>query len=270
LVMALAVLATPAAAAAGDHVAHSTRAPELSAKIDGVRLSAATEPHPLKVVPGQQVTVSLQLRNTTGRSLDVRSVNLEGRIAGLTFFAFDTEVNFDVSKSKSKALSYVLDTTTLKGQATGLVPSSLVLLGPGGATIASTNFVTDVHGSVLSVYGLFGLGIVALTALALVEVLLALAHGRLPLNRWRRGTRFLAAGLGVGGIVVFSASALGKWLPSNAHWFTILAIAAVAGFGLGYLTPTPIPAAGPDDDDDDDEQIDGTPTNLAQLSELST
>ena len=88
----------------------------------------------------------------------------------------------------------------------------------------SEPFVSDIKGSVVSVYGLFGLGILVLTVLGLVEVLLALAHGRLPVNRWRRGIRFLIPGLGVGAVLVFTLSAFGKWLPSNGHWFIILAI----------------------------------------------
>ncbi len=83
------------------------------------------------------------------------------------------------------------------------------------------------------VYGLFGLGIVVLTALAIVELVIARGGGRLPVDRWKRGTRLPVAGLGVGGTLVFSLSAFGKWLPSKAHWFTILGISAVAGLRRG-------------------------------------
>jgi hypothetical protein len=264
-------MAAPAPAGAAGQQHKLTEAPRLVASIDGVRLSRATQADPLRIRPGQKVTVALELTNRGAGPIAVASITFEGRIAGLTFFSFATEVDFDVARNATKDLVYVLDTATLKGQVTGLVPSGLVLSGPGGNTVASEAFVTRMDGSLWSVYGLFGLGIVVLTALALVEVLLALARGRLPQNRWRRGTRFLAAGLGVGGVAVFSASALSKWLPSNGHWFSILGVGAVAGFVVGYLTPTPLPAderEGDEDDEEDGEVSDVAPADLDQLSGL--
>ena len=179
-------------------------------------------------------------------------------MAGLTFFSFDTLVRFAVPPEESKSLAYVLDTTSLKGQATGLVPASLSLSAPSGQLIVSEPFVSNIKGSIISVYGLFGLGILVLTILGFIEALLALAHGRLPLNRWRRGIRFLIPGLGVGAILVFSLSAFSKWLPSNGHWFVILAIFGAAGFVIGYLTPTPpLPGEEGDDEEDEEEEVDG-------------
>jgi hypothetical protein len=230
----------------------------LNASINGAKLADATEAHPVQIVPGKPITIALVVRNGTTRLVPVGSVNLEGRIAGLTFFSFDTLVRFDVPGGQSKSLAYVLDTSSLKGQATGLVPGSLTLSTASGQLIASQPFVSDVKGSVISVYGLFGLGILVLTVLGFIEALLALAHGRLPLNRWRRGIRFLIPGFGVGAILVFSLSAFGEWLPSNGHWFVILAIFGAAGFVIGYLTPTP---PGPDEEDMDreenEEELDG-------------
>ena len=129
--------------------------------------------------------------------------------------------------------------------------------------------MSDINGSLISVYGLFGLGILVLTVLALIEVLLALADGRLPVNRWRRGIRFMVPSLGIGGVLVFTLSAFGKWLPSNGHWFTILAIFAVAGFAvLGYLTPTPLVPGEEDEDDEEDEETDGSAVAPSSVSEI--
>lgn len=282
--LAVLLVAPGGAAAAGKppgakpHTASSAQV--LSASIDNVRLTKATEAHPLVVRPQHGLDVSLTVSNITGHVLDVRSVDLEGHIAGLTFFSFDTEVEFNVARSQHKTLNYVLDAQSLDGQATGLVPSELVLAGAHGNTLASEAFISNVHGSLWSVYGLFGLGIFVLTLLALMEVVLALARGRLPVNRWKRGTRFLGVGMGTGGIFVFSASAVGKWLPSGGHWLVILAIAAAAGFSLGYLTPTPVPPVEVDIDIQESEENlarpegsgsgwgDGTSTRLGGLSEL--
>jgi hypothetical protein len=238
---------SPAPAAASGAVA-------LNASINRTNLAEATEAQPVAIVPGRPITIAFVTHNGTSQSVLVGSVNLEGRVAGLTFFSFDTLVRFDVPAGQSKSLAYVLDTASLKGQATGLVPTSLTLSTPSGRLIVSEPFVSDIKGSVISVYGLFGLGVLVLTALGLVEALLALAHGRLPVNRWRRGTRFLIPGLGVGAILVFTLSAFNKWLPSNGHWLVILAIFGGAGFVIGYLTPTPpMPGEKGAEEEDEDE-----------------
>jgi hypothetical protein len=270
LLASAAVVAAPSMASAVGRASASGGGPvRLTASIDGASLQRATEPHPLQVRPGQEITVEFQLRNSGRTVLSVRSVNLEGHIAGLTFYSFDTEVSFDVPSGGTKSLTYQLDTTSLRGQVTGLVPSSLVLLGPNGGTIASEPFVARMNGSLWSVYGLFGLGILVLTVLALVEVIRALAAGRLPTNRWHRGMRFLAAGIGVGGIAVFSASAAAKWLPSNGHWLVILGVGAVAGFVIGYLTPTPLSGDEGDVEDEEDEEIEGAAGQPAGVNGLT-
>jgi hypothetical protein len=259
-VLVVAFLVPTPAAAAG--------AVALSARLDGTNLARATEANPVRITPGKPLLISLKLQNSTAAAVPVASVDLDGRVAGLTFFSFQTSVSFDVPAGQSKSLAYVLDTTGLKGQATGLVPSSLDVSGPSGQLIASEAFVSNVDGSIVSVYGLFGLGILVLTVLALIELVLALAHGRLPANRWRRGIRFMVPSLGIGGILVFTLSAFGKWLPSNGHWLTILAIFAVVGFAVGYLTPAPLPP----DDEADDEGDDGemgspvvAPTSVSEI-----
>ncbi len=260
LAVAIAMLFAPASALANGTVG-------LNAIINGTNLAGATEAHPVVIVPGRPLSVALVMPNKTSTAVSVGSVNLEGRVAGLTFFSFDTLVRFDVPAGQSKSLAYVLDTVSLKGQATGLVPSSLALSTPSGHLIVSEPFVSNIKGSIVSVYGLFGLGILILTVLGFIEALLALAHGRLPVNRWRRGIRFLIPGLGVGAILVFSLSAFGEWLPSNGHWFAILAIFGAAGFVIGYLTPTP-PVPGEEGDEEDEEQQEVDGPGAAPVSEI--
>jgi hypothetical protein len=239
----------------------------LNATINRTNLARATEARPVQIIPGKPITIALVVRNGTTSPISVGSVNFEGRVAGLTFFSFDTLVRFDVPAGQSKSLAYILDTTSLKGQTTGLVPCSLSLSTASGQLIASQALVSYIKGSIISVYGLFGLGILVLTVLGFIEALLALAHGRLPLNRWRRGIRFLIPGFGVGAILVFSLSAFGEWLPSNGHWFVILAVFGAAGFVIGYLTPTP-PVPGEEDEDEEEEEEELNGPGNSPVSEI--
>jgi hypothetical protein len=90
-------------------VAAATAAVTLNASINGTNLAHATEAAPVPVVPGKPITIALVVHNGTSRPIAVGSVNLEGRVAGLTFFSFDTLVRFAVPPEESKSLAYVLD-----------------------------------------------------------------------------------------------------------------------------------------------------------------
>jgi hypothetical protein len=125
--------------------------------------------------------------------------------------------------------------------------------------VASVSTVTDVRGSLMSVYGLFGIALVVLTALALVDSAFAIARRRLSANRGKRGLRLLAPGLGIGLILAFSASVARLWVPNTGQWLIIAAITAAAFFTLGYLSPTTEPAddepLADDDEFDDDDTV---------------
>ena len=97
--------------------------------------------------------------------------------------------------------------TSVGSQATGLIVATITLLGTNGAGLASQTLVTNIHGSLVSVYGLFGLAVLLLTILSLVLALVAMARHTLPQNRWLRGLRFLIPGFGVGLVLTFTLSA---------------------------------------------------------------
>jgi hypothetical protein len=225
----------------------------VTASVNGHPLAGSSATHPVRLSPTRAATVFVRVTDGTSRPVDVRAVDLQGQVVGLTFFAFDTSVNFKVKAHSSSTLGFALDLTALKGEASGLIPGSLSVLGSQDEVVASEEMVSDVRGSIVSVYGLFGLGLLVLTLLALLAVLWAVARQKLPANRFRRALRFLVPGVGVGLVLVFSLSALRVWLPSNGHWLTMFLVFAVAFFALGYLTPTPL---GSDDDEDEDEDDD--------------
>lgn len=244
------VLAAPAGAA---------NTVDMTARLAGVDVGSPTETHPIRVDPKQPATLELTITNNGNEAITVRTVRIDGRVLGLTFFAYDTTINTRVDAHATESRTYSLDLTGLDGQATGLIPSRVQLLDSGRHVIAERSGVIDVRGSLKSVYGFFGFALLLLTSLSLAGSLLALARGRLHPNRWRRALRFLAAGVGVGLVLVFSLSAFRAFAPLPSRWIPCVVGASVLFFVIGYLTPTP------DTGDDDDDDIDPS-TGLAHTT----
>ncbi len=123
-------------------------------------------------------------------------------------------------------------------------------LAPNGAGVASQTLVTNVHGSIRSIYGLFGLVVLLLTVSSLALALLALARHTLSQNRWARGVRFFIPGFGVGLVLTFTLSVFHVFTPSPGHWLPLLVVPCVVGLALGFLTPAPNEEELDDYDDD--------------------
>jgi len=149
-----------------------------------------------------------------------------------------------------KSLTFPVSMSGIGSQATGLIVATITMLGPNGEAIASQPLVTKVHGSLKSIYGLFGLAVLALTVSALLLALLAMARHRLPRNRWLRAIRFLIPGFGVGLVLTFTLSALAIFVPGPGHWLSLLIFTSAIGLALGYLTPAPNEEEFDDYDDD--------------------
>ena len=243
-------LATGAAAATGGV--------SLSATLDGHAAKSGSDP--IKLSPSSSGTIVVTIRNNTDKTIEVRTVRLAGRVMGLVFFAYDTSVQFSVPSHTEQTHQLVIDLTGLHGQATGLVPAEVDILGPGRNSLASRDFVVDVRGSIWSLYGFFGLAILALTIIWSTGVMLALARGTLHPNRWRRAMRFLVSGLGIGLVFVFTLSALRIVAPTAGVWIPTVVGAATVLFIAGYLTPTP-GGDGEDDNEIEDayDEDDGIP-----------
>ena len=192
------------------------------ATINGVAVAHSSGQHPVPLDPQRPGVVTLRITNAGGSFTTIHTVRIEGKVVGLTFFSYDTSVNLGVSGGSSTGLRFVLDLSGLGGQATGLIPGSVQLLDAQHQVVASQSMVTDVHGSLVSVYGLFGLALLILTVLAIVDVFLAMARHRLPQNRWRRALRFMTPGIGIGLVLVFTLSALRVWVPSPGTWLTMI------------------------------------------------
>jgi hypothetical protein len=116
--------------------------------------------------------------------------------------------------------------------------------------------ISDVRGSLLSVYGLFGIALLVLTVLASIDAGLAIRRHRLSGNRWLRGLRLLTPGVGVGLVLLFTATVVRLWVPRTPVWLIIAAGTAAAFFALGYFTPTPDGQHGADEDAEPGAHID--------------
>lgn len=233
VVASVAVVLLGASAAAQDASEIS-----LDASIDGRSIANATDGSPIELDPSRSVELTVRVRNDDVAPAEIRYVRLEGRVIGLTFFSYTTQVGFAVEAGASDDRTYELDLVGLEGQATGKIPASIQVLDADREVIASERFVADVQGSLRSVYGVFGLLLLALTAVFLVRALLDLARGRLPSNRWARAARFAVPGVGIGLVIVFTLSAFHVVAPSGARWWILIAVCGAVFFFLGYVTPS--------------------------------
>jgi len=245
VVMLLAMLATGLLGVQSAGAAPGTF--DVAVTMDGIDAAEASAGDPIRLFPDKSVDVVLTMTNNRAEALSLRQVQFNGRVIGLNFFSYATAVDATIDPGQTQTLKYRIDLTGLRGQATGLIGAQVVLIDTSGKTVTTIETVTDVDGSLMSVYGLFGVALVVLTALAVIDAAIGLARHRLSANRWQRGVRLLLPGVGIGLVVAFSASVARLWVPSTGLWLVMAGLTAAVFFALGYFSPTP------DDDDDDDE-----------------
>jgi len=235
------------------------RAPVAGAVASGVSFSAvvngqpavtSSDAHPAQLYPSRLAEVRITVSNTGNSTVHIASVRLEGQVLSLPLFSYDTAVELAVAPGRTTSLAFPVSMSGVGSQATGLVVATLTLIGPNGEEVASQPLVTDVHGSLHSLFGLFGLAVLALTASSLGLALLAMARHTLSQNRWLRATRFLIPGFGIGLVMTFTLAAFNVFTAGPGHWLPLLVVASAAGFAVGYLTPAPNEEEFDDYDDD--------------------
>ncbi len=237
--------AVPAAAAPeGSDPVH------LEVRINGTALAGGR----FGLDPRRPATISVAVRNDGDAPAEVRTVRMTGTALALTFFAYETSVVLDVAPGTTETREFELDLSDLSSQVTGLIPTTVSVLGPDRRALASSAATADVRGSVVSVYGLFGLGVLVLTLFSWTAGLWALARRRLPPNRWRRAMRFLPAGVGTGLVAVVTLSVLRLVAPAPAAEIPMVLAAAAAAFLLGYVTLPPEEPASDSDQSSESDQ----------------
>ncbi|MET0135073.1 MAG: hypothetical protein ABW215_15945 [Kibdelosporangium sp.] len=240
-------LAASAVLFGGTHQAFADDEPlRIAVAFDGKDIADNT----VTVDPGRTTELTVTAVNNSDSTLKVRSVRVSGVALALTFFSYDTTVPFDVPPRDTVTRTLVLDFADLDGQAIGLLPTTVEVIGSQRESLGSAETVSDVNGSLWSVYGAFGIALLALTALAWASALLALARHKLAPNRWRRALRFLPAGVGTGLVAVITLSVLRLVPPAPAIEIPVVLGAAAIGLLLGYLTPHPVAPRTPSMTDD--------------------
>lgn len=227
-----------------------TSGPRFGAVINGQPVSLSTDAHPVQLYPDRSTVIHVAVQNTGSSTIHVATVRLEGAVIGLPLFSYDTSVGLVIQPGRTKTLVFGLNVSGIGSQATGLVAGTLALLDPSGNQLSTKSLVIKVHGSLQSLYGLFGLAVLVLTVSALALALVALARHTLSASRWLRGVRFFIPGFGVGLVLIFTFSALDLFTPGPSHWLPLLIVCSVTGFAVGYLTPAPNQEILDDYDDD--------------------
>lgn len=249
-----------------------------SATVNNHDVGSSTPSEPIQLVPGEYVDVSLRVVNRGPRAIEVKHVEVTGRVLGLVFFNYVAAISLEVAPGTVGTVTFRPELSGLRGQATGLMRGDVAVTDAHENRLASTPMVSDVRGSLISVYGLFGLALLVLTALASLDAGIAIARQRLSENRLLRGLRLLTPGIGVGMLLLFTASAFRLWVPTTQVWLTIAALTAAAFFAAGYFSPTP--SAGDEDDEfedlmlleteDDTDSAAGDTESAGDLTDVTT
>jgi len=219
-----------------------------TATVNGTNVERTTGRNPVTLVPGRAATVVVAIQNGSRQPFKARYVRLEGSVLGLTFYAYTTQVDFEIAPGGTDGRKFPVDLLDLGTQASGLIPSQIALLDTRGDVISAHDMRVDVRGNANSVYSVFGMAIGAVALTLLTRVLWQLATGRLSPNRWRRGLAVAAVGLGLGFLITFTLSALRIASPEATLWTSLLLGGAVLGFVAGYLSPNPGEAEEPAED----------------------
>jgi hypothetical protein len=221
-----------------------------TALLNGVAAATSTDARPAEVYPSSPATVRITVHNSGSSPVEVATIRLEGAVLDLPLFSYDSTVDLTVAPRQSASLTFPVSTQGIGGQATGLVSATITAIGTDGTSLSSDTVVTNVHGSLRSIYGLFGLAVLVLTISSLVLALVAMARHNLASNRWLRAVRFAIPGFGIGLVMTFTLAALGLFTPGPGHWLPVLIVATCTGLAFGYLTPSPNEAEFGEEDDD--------------------
>ena len=220
-------------------------------KIDGEDVSKSSGSNPVSI--DGQVPLEVTINNGSSDPVTVSAVRLVGRSIGATVFSSEIAIGAQLDPGESQTRTIELDLRGITDQANGLFEGSVQLLDPDRNTIASTDAVWDVRGSMTSLFGLFAIMLLVVTIILTAFSFRDLATGRLSKNRWWRGVRFAFVGLSIGATILVWMSVLRLVAPRAVIVYPLLLVLGIAGFVLGSLSPDPTRDLEDEDEDEEDE-----------------
>lgn len=216
---------------------------DLRGTVAGRTLADAGRNNPIVLRASTDAVVKVQVKNNTGSPVEVRSVRLDARVLGLAFVSYTTRVDLTVAPGATGTRTFSLDLGELRSQALGLLGARLSLLAPDRRVLVSDSGTVDVRGSLLSVYGVFGLAVAALTLLLMARIV---SRARRRLHGPRAVPRALGCavpGLGLGLTVTFVLGLLRVVAPTPTTSLLLVVGGVLIGLGLGLgLLHGPLPA----------------------------
>lgn len=230
---------------------------DIEASIDELLIADATPSNPLPLDPREEATLTLIMTNTSGRSVDVHRVRVEGELLGLNFLTYDVRVRLTIEPGEVREVSIPLDFFELERQANGYLRSFVRVYDEGGERVGGRAFALDIRGDATSMMVLFSVGLFLITGVTAALNVRDLRRGQLPDQRFARGIRFLIPGLGLGLMLSIAFSVLRIFPLPATGWVPLTLIPALAGFAVGYAV---VPGPEPDelwigDDVENDENL---------------
>lgn len=205
-----------------------------SATVDGRRVADVDIRDPVALPRGGPSVLTLNLTNHGPKALAVVSVRLEGRAMTMTVFRYTIRLNMVLAPRASTERRIALDVDDVGGQAIGLIPAHLQLIGRGQRPLVEEDFPVLVKGSLASAYGVVGLAFVGITAVLAAEFLWAMLQGRLPTSRWLRGLRLLWVGAFLGLSLSFLLAVTRQLTPTDQVWLSLMLVLGGLAFMVGY------------------------------------
>lgn len=236
LALVVGVLGAPSPAAARG----SDGTFSFTASLDDQRLDLSSSSDPVLIRPGQESTLTLELRNRTDSPVIVRQVQLRGRAFEVTLVTYDVLIQARVDARDTEEVDIPMDFGDLDDQVTGLFPASMTLVDPDRNDLARQGFTLDVRGRAFSLMGLVTMVVAVATGLSILAIWLAVLRRRLPPSRWRRALRIGVTGAGAGVVLTLLLAQLRLVAPSGAVWIPIVLVPTLAACALGYLSPGPL------------------------------
>ncbi len=206
-------------------------------RLDGRDLGDLDDRDPLTLGSDEPLVVDVTMNNEGESAALIRSMRLQGRVLGLVFFRYTIRLDIPLEPGQESQRTLEVPLDDLAGQAVGVLPGDLMLLGEEGEVLVEDSLTVEVDGSLWSAYGIFGLAVAGMTLVLLAALLLALWRSTLPNNRWKRATHFAGPGLGLGLTLTFTLSATGNLAPDAGAWLPIVALFGIGAFLLGYFLP---------------------------------